>query len=300
MSSRRIPAWLKRALLPAWNKYYRAALEVGELVGAVRYRRFGRCIVCDRYGPWLYQRRVIPPRLEELWGLTPRLAEALARKESSRCAWCGAKLRSRRLASVLLEHYPVGNPPGPARPVSAWVRSRETRGLRIAEVNKIDGLHRQLQRLPHHAYSEYRPGVTPGFVDKDLRNEDLTKLTYSDASFDVVLTSETLEHVHDLSAALSEIRRVLVPGGRHIFTIPVLPGVPTTFTRARHRPGGAGVETLAPEIRHPGGDEGYLVFTEFGADFPDILRAAGFEVEIAFGPVREDDLAQVFICRKPL
>ena len=48
-------------------------------------------------------------------------------------------------------------------------------------------------------------------------------------SFDLVLTSETLEHVPDLAAASREIRRVLVPGGRHIFTIPLLPDVPRTF-----------------------------------------------------------------------
>ena len=63
----------------------------------------------------------------------------------------------------------------------------------------------------------------PGSIVDGFRSEDLTRLTYSDASFDLVLTSETLEHVPDLEAALREIRRVLVPGGRHIFTIPQLP-----------------------------------------------------------------------------
>ena len=63
----------------------------------------------------LYRRRVIPPRLEELWGLSPRLAEALARKESCDCSACGAKLRCRRIAEAVLALYPVGNPPAPAR-----------------------------------------------------------------------------------------------------------------------------------------------------------------------------------------
>ena len=55
----------------------------------------------------------------------------------------------------------------------------------------------------------------------------------------------------------------------------------------------------APPLFHPGGDVGYPVFTEFGADLPDLLRRAGFEVTIHFGPTTEDDLAQVFDCRKP-
>jgi len=41
------------------------------------------------------------------------------------------------------------------------------------------------------------------------------------------------------------------------------------------------------------------VFTEFGADFPAILQEAGFEVSVHFGPTSEDDLAQVYVCRKP-
>ncbi len=66
----------------------------------------------------LYRGWAIPPKLAELWGLSPRLAEAMARKESCACAFCGAKLRTRRLARVLLDLYPVGgDPPAPARAV---------------------------------------------------------------------------------------------------------------------------------------------------------------------------------------
>src|SRR5207237_3461350 len=105
--------------------------------------------------------------------------------------------------------------------------------------------------------------------------------------FDLVLTSETLEHVPDLGAALRAIRRVLAPGGRHIFTIPLLPQTTKTFPRAIVRPDGT-VEDRAPRIAHPGGDRGYPVFTAFGADLPQLLRQAGFEVGVCFGPTRDD------------
>ncbi len=96
----------------------------------------------------LYRRRVIPPRLEELWGLTPRLAEALARKESCDCSHCGAKLRGRRLAQVMLALYPAGSPPAPAPSLARWVELPEIQKMRVAEINRIDGVHEQIRRWP--------------------------------------------------------------------------------------------------------------------------------------------------------
>ncbi len=294
MSRSRFPGWLKRPLLPLWNGGHRLAWRAGEYLGAVRNGRFGVCDVCGRFGPWLFRRRVVTPQLEQLWGLSPRLAEALARKESSDCAWCGAKLRARRLARVVLDTYPVGTPANPAASVSSWVRTPEARSLRVAEINRIDGIHEFLSCLPQLAFSDFDPTPQP-----DVRSEDLTRLTYRDASFDLILTSESLEHVPDLSVALAEVRRVLVPGGRHIFTVPVLPGVAQTYPRLRHRPDGS-IEPLAPRVYHPGGDVGYPVFTEIGTDLPEILERAGFETRVAFGPVRDDDLAQVYVTRRPV
>ena len=293
----RLPRPVKRLLLPLWNGGHRLAWAAGEYLDALRRRRFERCAACGRYRPMLHRRRVIPPRLEELWGLSPRLAAALARKESCDCAHCGAQLRARRLARVLLDLYPVGDPPAPARSVRDWARHPDIRPLRVAEINRIAGVHEALRPLPGLAYSEYRPGAAPGAIVEGVRCEDLTRLSYPDASFDLVLTSETLEHVPDLDAALREVRRVLAPGGRHLFTIPLLPGVPATFPRAVIRDGT--LVHLATPICHPGGDVGYPVFTEFGADLPDLLRRAGFDVTIAFGPTTEDDLAQVFVTRRP-
>jgi SAM-dependent methyltransferase len=294
--ARRLPAALRRSvLLPIWNGAHHVGWEAGLYLDAIRYRQFERCTVCGRFGPILYRWWVIPPRLVEIWGLSPPLTAALARKESNECSGCGAKLRVRRLAQVFLELYSAGAPP--CGSVREWVSRPVNQPMSVAEINRIDGMHRELARLPGLAYSEYLEGVAPGFVVNGVRNEDLTDLSYPSDSFDVVLTSETLEHVPDLPAALAEIHRVLRPGGRHIFTIPWLPGVPATFARSIIRPDGT-VENRATRICHPGGDVGYPVFTEIGADFPQILERAGFEVEVRFGPPTEEDLAQVIVCRK--
>jgi SAM-dependent methyltransferase len=171
--------------------------------------------------------------------------------------------------------------------------------LRIAEINRIDGLHESIASLPNLRLSEFSEGAPAGSVVDGVATEDLMRLSYADRSFDLVLTSETLEHVPDLSRALQEIARILVPGGRHVYTVPQLPDVEKTFARSVLEPDGSVTHLTAP-IRHPGGDKGYPVFTEIGSDFPAILEGAGFEVEIRFGPTSLDDVAQVYVCRKPV
>jgi SAM-dependent methyltransferase len=292
-----IPAALKRLLVPVWNEAHRLGWLGRDYLSALGLGRLETCSVCGRFRPMLYRRRVIPPRLVELWGLSPGLATALARKESSDCASCGAKLRARRLAQVILQLYPVGTDPVPARSLAEWTRSPQARLLKVAEINRIEGLHDQLLRLQDFRSSDYQAGTASGEVVRGIRSEDLTRLSYPDESFDLVLTSETLEHVPHLAAALREIYRVLVPGGRHICTVPLLPGVEKTYSRMVLRPDGS-FDDLAPRICHPGGDLGYPVFTEFGADFPEIVAAAGFEVTVQFGPPTEDDLGQISVWQK--
>ncbi|MDR3636645.1 MAG: class I SAM-dependent methyltransferase [Isosphaeraceae bacterium] len=291
----RVPARLKRLLVPLYNRGYWSARRAALYLDAVAHGRFERCTVCGRYATILFYRKIIPRRLEQLWGLSPCLAEALARKESSACGWCGAKLRVRRLGQALVETFPFGK----ATSVAEWVRQPEARALRIAEINRIEGLHEALRPLPGLTSSDFAPGALPGSTIQGVRSEDLMRLTYPDAAFDVVLTSETLEHVPDLETALREIRRVLIPGGWHLFTVPLLPHVPRTFPRAVLGQDGA-VNHLYPPIHHPSGDTGYLVFTELGADLPDLLARAGFTTHMRFGPVTEHDLGQVFATQKTL
>jgi len=293
-----VPRVLKRVLVPLWNQAHRLGWMVRDYGSACASGRWERCTVCGQYRPMLYRRRVIPHRLEELWQLSPRLAEALARKESSDCSGCGAKLRGRRMALVLMQIYQPSDHAVPARSLAEWARREENKPLRIAEINRIDGVHEQLLAMPGFQPSDFQPEVKPGEVSGGVRCEDVTRLTYADETFDLVLTSETLEHVPDLQAALLEIYRVLAPGGRHVFTIPVLPGVSKTFARMTRQPDGT-LKYHAPRICHPGGDDGYPVFTEFGTDVPEILRKAGFEVSVYFGPITENDLAQVYVCRRP-
>lgn len=53
-----------------------------------------------------------------------------------------------------------------------------------------------------------------------LEKGDITKLTFDDSFFDVVIASEVLEHVDNDSRGIEQIHRTLKPGGRLIVTVP--------------------------------------------------------------------------------
>jgi SAM-dependent methyltransferase len=50
-------------------------------------------------------------------------------------------------------------------------------------------------------------------------------LPFDEGSFELVLAVETIEHVRDVQLLLSEIRRVLVPGGELAVTTPATPAL---------------------------------------------------------------------------
>jgi SAM-dependent methyltransferase len=66
-----------------------------------------------------------------------------------------------------------------------------------------------------YAASELQPGRLAACV-----RADAGKLPFPDATFDVVITSEVLEHIQDDVSAIAEMVRVLRPGGRFAATVP--------------------------------------------------------------------------------
>jgi SAM-dependent methyltransferase len=213
------------------------------------------------------------------------LGESLVERETLYCRHCCASLRVRRLADVLLLHYAES-----AETAAGLVAESAFRDLDVAEINGVGALHTVLARHPRLHYSEFHEDAAPGELVGGVRNEDVCRLTYGDASFDVVLTADTLEHVPDYHLALREIRRVLRPGGRHIFTVPAMPSRRETVARVRLDNGTA--VFLAPPQYHgrgsgplalaapPRGD--FLAYHDFGLNLADDVRAAGFRCEIHF------------------
>ena len=104
-----LPRSWKRPLIPIWNGGHRLAWAVGERVEAAIQGRITRCSCCGQVGPMLRRERSIPPGLVAAWGLSPRLAKALVDKETLLCSRCGAKLRTRRLARIVMATFPTAS-----------------------------------------------------------------------------------------------------------------------------------------------------------------------------------------------
>ena len=118
--------------------------------------------------------------------------------------------------------------------------------------------------------------VPPGQSKDGIRNEDVTSLTFEDASFDAVCTCDVLEHVFDYRKAFLELARVLKSSGWLILSAPFLHHQDTEV-RARLGEDGS-IEHLMPPEYHadPLSSEGCLCVYHFGWDILLELKKAGF------------------------
>jgi SAM-dependent methyltransferase len=191
---------------------------------------------------------VLWPGLIDEWKLSAGEVRYINRQQGLTCAGCGNNLRSMALAAAMLRTVGI---PGP---LESAVGESRLANLRILELNPAGGLTPFLDPLSGHCCLTY-PEV------------DLERLDLPDAAYDVVLHSDTLEHVPSPERALSECLRVIRPGGACIFTVPIVTG---RLSRSRR---------ADPPSYH--GEPGnarrdYLVHTEFGADVWAYVLAAGF------------------------
>lgn len=203
------------------------------------------------------------------WGLSPAETEYINRQQGVTCKKCGNNLRSIALAKAILSaRGSTGN-------FVSFIRSPRTWLLQILEVNPAGSLTRYFSKMPRRTLAVY-PEV------------DMQRMPYDSNRFDLVIHSDTLEHVPNPVLALSECLRVLKPGGFCCFTIPIVLG---RLTKTR---------SGLPPSYHGGENDGksdFLVQTEYGSDFWAQLFEAGFaECRIVSA---EFPSAQAVVAQKP-
>jgi SAM-dependent methyltransferase len=238
------------------------------LRGMVRYRRVAAtCNICGHTGPLTHE-------LFDLAKFAQHHIDPL--RETLRCRGCESKMRDRALAAGLLgviaERYGVH-----AQTVDELATVLPD-GVRILET---DANSRLAKRLPTAVRSLYYPDRAPGEVVRDdgAINLDLEAMPFDDASFDVIITTEVMEHVRYVDKAHREIARCLDPQGTYVFTVPYDPALAETWDLIDP-------ETDDPLVHpmHMHGDpgmrdEGIKSYRVFGRDIVDDLRGWGLDAK---------------------
>ncbi len=134
-------------------------------------------------------------------------------------------------------------------------------------------IHNALKDCEHYTCSEFFEGIESGDYYEGILCVDLCNIPFDNNTFDIVVSEDVFEHLSDYQKAFNEIRRVLKPGGCHIFTVPLHEGRPTE-SRANKK-------DVYHENPNPfGGDKGSLVITDWGEDIGTILEEYKYHVEI--------------------
>lgn len=205
------------------------------------------CFNCGKTSTYVHA-YPIDEALKETWNLTDSLRNAFNLREGLICSNCGVNARAQALARAIIEsdEYGFG-----ASSLKDWVKFANSNKIKLLELNSCHELHKTLLGLKGLTYSEYGTET----------EQDIENLTYDSGLFDIVLHSETLEHVSSPNKAMDECRRVIKDSGIVLFTTPV---IWNRSTVKRAEIVNKQIVKLLPESYHGRRADDYLVFFEFG------------------------------------
>lgn len=203
-----------------------------------------RCPVCG--GEEFAESSVLWSELINAWQLSDSEVGYINMQQGFHCKQCFNNLRAMGLAAAILREYRFQGT------LNQFCTARSE--LAVLEINRAGNLTSFLEKLPAHKLIEY-----PQFDMLDLKIES--------ESTDLVVHSDTLEHIPNPERALTECKRVLRDDGKCIFTVPII-----VDRMSRSRVG------LTPSYhgQYLINADDQLVCTEFGADMWRFVLGAGF------------------------
>lgn len=205
-----------------------------------------KCCVCG--GKTFTANKVLWPELVAEWQLLPSEVDYIDQQQGTTCDNCGSNIRSIALAKAILGHL---NSTGPLKTTPEFKGNKK---LSILEINEAGMLSSTLTSASNYTIARY-PEV------------DMHALPYESESFDLVVHSDTLEHIQNPVHALTECRRVLKLGGALCYTVPTIVG-----RMSRNRQGLKKSFHGFPDTT----PDDFIVHTEFGADAWTFALEAGF------------------------
>jgi SAM-dependent methyltransferase len=250
---------------------HKLSRKLGAAVRHPGYHTSGSCNICDRR--------------------TVFICDEAADRWVRRCCWCRSTPKYRAIVNVVQAKT--------GQKLQEYIGSHS-----VYELSTTSPIFRLLRGRRNYEASGY-------FFDKPFGkkvssfywNQDLQNLSFTSESFDVAISSETMEHVRRPWQGFAEIHRVLKPGGFYAFTIPFRN---ERLTQARVDTSGEQDIFVMEKMYHqdPYRAEDSLVYTDFGADLTELLKPLGFDTEQTMVKDTwsdiQDDLrpVRVFVARK--
>jgi SAM-dependent methyltransferase len=230
------------------------------------------CNVCGKFSLTSITRKEIPYPETQL-------------RESIICTKCGATNRNRQIASIICQS------PNSRIKHSSLLDFARNENLSVYNTEAARAIHNTLKLMGNtYICSEYLGDqYKSGEMVNDIMHQELMKTSFPDESFDLVITSDVLEHVSDPWKAFKEINRILKPKGRHVFTIPFYQDRASTERRAYINDQAQIVHVKEPFYHiDPLRSEGAFVYTIFSIDVLAKLEDLGFRTDLykLYNPLR--------------
>jgi SAM-dependent methyltransferase len=267
-------------------------LNASNFANLSKYRRRAfLCPVCGEMARPLYDFPNLELRREHKIGVL---------RETLQCSNCLASMRQRSLAVACL--YWLNARWATSLASISEAASVGLRGLRILDTDNFSSTSRLLRGCAGYIRCSYLPSKPWGTcLEPNYFNQDLQHLTFSDGVFDIVLTSDVMEHVRDCDSAHREIFRVLSPGGAYIFNVPFDMNAEQDI-RLVDTSTDEDVYLCKPQIHGDPLSGGVLAYRVFGREIMAKLQEIGFEVEFRLLQQENHMIidGDVFIARKPV
>ncbi len=219
-------------------------------------------------------------------------------REGYQCPSCHSSLRYRGQAESILKVYA----PNQGLDLSDLAKDKIFSQLKIYEPGVVGPFRKLFSHFNNYQCSFYWEDVELGESKDEVQCQSLEALTFGDDQFDLVISSDIMEHVRHPWVGFADIFRVLKPGGYHIFSIPLHFPMPSKTQSRVDTSGKLDIYIMEPHYHGNGVGGKSLVYTEFGADITDYLTDIGYKVIV---DTMSDDHHEVkklatFITQKPL
>lgn len=236
-----------------------------------RYRQFTRvkahCCICGSVGTLFFDL----PDVD----LTRHHGVGVLRETLS-CKSCGSTNRQRTLAHVLISELQRRFACGGGTALGQLVPAATQ--IEIWDTDAFSPISARVRSVANITVSKYLPELPFGVeMEPGVFNIDLQQISFEAGRFDIILSSDIMEHVRDDRAAHAEIFRCLRPGGAYIFTVPYIEDRSRTVRLVDT----STAQDIFLEPPHYHGDPitgNILAYRIYGRDLIQQLEGAGFEV----------------------